>query len=104
MNALLMGADTWLSCYFWVDGTHMYIEDACDVDSWRWAAHAACADQDPDLFFDTNQNTEREQLITLCASCPVRTECLDHALLHNEHGWWGGMSSDERHQLRKAME
>jgi len=33
----------------------------------------------------------------LCATCPVKGLCLDHALEHNErHGMWGGMDPKER--------
>jgi WhiB family redox-sensing transcriptional regulator len=34
---------------------------------------------------------------TVCGSCPVRAECLDHAVKSGErHGVWGGLTSDER--------
>src|SRR5690606_16459965 len=34
--------------------------------------------------------------------CPVRTECLDHALTYPErHGIWGGLDEDERDRIRK---
>ncbi|KOV41956.1 WhiB family transcriptional regulator [Streptomyces sp. H036] len=36
----------------------------------------------------------------VCAGCPVRTECLAHALDHRiEHGIWGGMTERERRAL-----
>ena len=36
----------------------------------------------------------------LCRSCPVRTECLAHALDHRvEFGVWGGMTERERRAL-----
>ncbi|GGS91404.1 hypothetical protein GCM10010270_74430 [Streptomyces violaceus] len=36
----------------------------------------------------------------ICTSCPVRTECLAHALEHRtEHGIWGGMTERERRAL-----
>jgi WhiB family redox-sensing transcriptional regulator len=37
------------------------------------------------------------QARSVCAACPVRLECLDHALDTDEkHGIWGGMTPDER--------
>jgi hypothetical protein len=37
----------------------------------------------------------------VCAACPVREACADHAERHNEpHGVWGGMNSRKR--LHKA--
>ncbi|MGW2690248.1 WhiB family transcriptional regulator [Streptomyces sp. NPDC001414] len=36
----------------------------------------------------------------LCTGCPVRTECLAHALDQRiEHGVWGGMTERERRAL-----
>ena len=33
----------------------------------------------------------------VCESCPVRAECLEHAVVTGErHGVWGGLTSDER--------
>ncbi len=33
----------------------------------------------------------------VCESCPVRAECLEHAVVSGErHGVWGGLTSDER--------
>ncbi len=33
----------------------------------------------------------------VCASCTVRTDCMDFAREHHEYGFWGGESEDERH-------
>jgi WhiB family transcriptional regulator, redox-sensing transcriptional regulator len=36
----------------------------------------------------------------ICASCRVRTDCLDHALRTREpHGIWGGLNEIERRDL-----
>ena len=32
-GVLVIGSDTWLSPYYWVDGTHLFIEDAFDINS-----------------------------------------------------------------------
>ena len=38
----------------------------------------------------------------LCGRCPVRAECLEAALSNDEEfGVWGGVSAEERRQLRK---
>lgn len=38
-----------------------------------------------------------------CATCPVRTECLAHALDHRiEFGVWGGMTERERRILLRS--
>lgn len=39
----------------------------------------------------------------LCAECPIRNLCADYALTHpDEEGVWGGLTTDERAQLRDA--
>ncbi len=40
---------------------------------------------------------------SVCASCPVRTQCLDHAVAVDErYGIWGGLNHDERRTLRRT--
>lgn len=36
--------------------------------------------------------------------CPAKKACLEHALANREEGVWGGMTEDERHQLRRSRE
>ena len=44
----------------------------------------------PELFFDTRGRT-LDVAKELCATCPVREECLSQALQRGEpHGVWGG--------------
>ena len=39
----------------------------------------------------------------MCAGCPVRAQCLEHALAHDERfGVWGGTSERERRRLKAA--
>jgi WhiB family redox-sensing transcriptional regulator len=36
----------------------------------------------------------------ICASCPVRRDCLDYAVrIREPHGIWGGLNEVERRQL-----
>jgi WhiB family transcriptional regulator, redox-sensing transcriptional regulator len=64
-----------------------------------WQDEAACRDADPELFFATD-DASRHEALTLCGACPVRTECLEHALAHREaYGIWGGTDEQERKRL-----
>jgi WhiB family transcriptional regulator, redox-sensing transcriptional regulator len=64
-----------------------------------WQEQAACRDADADLFFAADEARRREAL-TLCAACPVRVECLEHAIVHREtYGVWGGTDEHERKRL-----
>ncbi|MEV1295174.1 WhiB family transcriptional regulator [Pseudonocardia sp. NPDC049635] len=64
-----------------------------------WAADAACAEVGGDFWHpDRGEPTAPGKRI--CARCPVRVECLQHALDNDEqHGTWGGMSEGERRLL-----
>ena len=59
----------------------------------RWMDDGSCMSVDPELFFpEMGGATKQAKLI--CKGCPVRAECLDYALEHNEReGVWGGLSA-----------
>ncbi|WP_435884853.1 WhiB family transcriptional regulator [Streptomyces chartreusis] len=74
-----------------------------------WRDQAACNNEDPELFFPTaftqGWKTQTKQAKAVCASCPVRTTCLEWALETGQHsGVWGGMSAGERRGLRRPRE
>jgi WhiB family redox-sensing transcriptional regulator len=63
---------------------------------------------DVELFFgrDGEPGAEREarerRAEAVCASCPVRDACLEHALTVPErYGVWGGMSEEQRAAYRR---
>lgn len=69
-----------------------------------WEAQAACATEDPDLFFpepDTPQ--ERIQVAKqICATCPVRRACLEDAMRRAEtESIRGGLTVQERQKLSR---
>lgn len=69
------------------------------IDTAPWRRDAACADEDPELFFAGDDDAVR-QAKEVCARCPVRAQCLETALAVNEmHGVWGGMAEGERRRL-----
>lgn len=68
-----------------------------------WRDHAACRFADPELFFPVSpggpspDQADGGQARAICATCPVRRECLQFALATRQaHGIWGGMSERER--------
>jgi WhiB family transcriptional regulator, redox-sensing transcriptional regulator len=64
-----------------------------------WVVFAACADIESDIYFSTDPADERSAL-ALCATCPVRDECLEYALDARErYGVWGGTTEKERRRL-----
>jgi WhiB family redox-sensing transcriptional regulator len=66
-----------------------------------WQEQALCAQTDPEAFFPEKGGSTRDAK-KICMSCPVRGECLEYALAHDERfGIWGGLSERERRRLKK---
>ena len=72
----------------------------------NWRSSAACLSADPDLFFPISSIGPAERQIArakvICAGCPVRIQCLDFALTHDQtHGIWGGTTAEDRQRDRR---
>jgi WhiB family transcriptional regulator, redox-sensing transcriptional regulator len=67
----------------------------------NWRVAARCRTADAEGLFVTGARQREARAI--CRACPVRTECLAHALDHRiEFGVWGGMTERERRALLRA--
>lgn len=72
-----------------------------------WADEAACAGLDCELWFPAEiskrgryRRGHDAEAKRICESCVVITQCLQHALDHDEpDGVWGGLSPSERQEL-----
>ncbi|MGP2436225.1 WhiB family transcriptional regulator [Streptomyces sp. JW3] len=76
------------------------------MDDWR--EHAACRDEDPDLFFPIGTSgpalLQTEQAKAVCHHCPVRDQCLEWALDTGQSiGVWGGTDENERRALKRRL-
>ena len=68
-------------------------------DEYAWMFEARCRGIDPAEFFPSD-GTGVETAQRVCAACPVRSECLEYALVNRiEHGVWGGASERERRRI-----
>ena len=66
-----------------------------------WQDQALCAQTDPEAFFPEKGGSTREAK-RVCATCEVKSECLEYALANDERfGIWGGLSERERRKLKK---
>ena len=66
-----------------------------------WMAQGNCSNKPTELFFPSD-GTGVEKAKNICASCPVKQTCLEHALSHRiNHGVWGGCSERQRRRIRK---
>ena len=71
-----------------------------------WRSLALCRDTDPELFFPVGSTgLALDQIAAakaVCMQCSARSDCLDYALESNQDsGVWGGLSEDERRQIRR---
>lgn len=67
-----------------------------------WQHKAICSQTDPEAFFVEKGGTTKPAK-KICLGCPVRQECLDYALKHDERwGVWGGYSERERRRLQRG--
>jgi WhiB family redox-sensing transcriptional regulator len=61
-----------------------------------WQDEAVCRGKDTSIFFDNDREAKR-----ICSACPVKSECLEYALLYNPSGVWGGTTAKERAKVSK---
>ncbi|MEV5886539.1 WhiB family transcriptional regulator [Streptomyces sp. NPDC052020] len=75
----------------------------------EWLRRAACADEDPELFFPVGTTgpalRDIDAAKKVCARCPVTAECLEFALgCGRASGVWGGTCEEERVALLRTDE
>jgi predicted RecB family nuclease len=76
-----------------------------------WRDDARCLNTDPEMWFEATpgrraSNRDREDhaasvllMRAICAGCPVSEPCLEEALRHDDAGFRGGLTADERRAL-----
>jgi WhiB family transcriptional regulator, redox-sensing transcriptional regulator len=80
------------------------LAESIDPPPQEWADSALCAQTDPEVFFPEKGGITRPAK-RICLGCPVRQECLDYALEHNERfGIWGGHSERERRRILRGVQ
>jgi WhiB family transcriptional regulator, redox-sensing transcriptional regulator len=68
----------------------------------EWMARGRCTNVPPSRFFPSD-GAGVELARKICAECPVREPCLEHALANRiDHGVWGGCSERERRRILKV--
>lgn len=67
----------------------------------KWRQQAACKGLDTEIFFPASDDAAGPAKL-VCATCPVREECLEWALAtRQDDGIWGGLTDNERRRLRR---
>jgi WhiB family redox-sensing transcriptional regulator len=72
----------------------------------NWREHASCRSCSPDLFFPAGTTGAARHEIdaakSVCAECPVQSQCLRFALRTGQaYGIWGGTTEDERVTMKR---
>ena len=92
----------------------LMVPDAPDLNEWfasltrrpTWHAEAACRGAGTSAFFPTRgvNAATMTRARAVCAGCPVRAECLTHALDNPDAvGVWGATTDRERRPIRASM-
>ena len=71
----------------------------------RWRDLASCRGLGPALFYPGPEEPSEQASAakSICAACPVRQACLEHALAAREpDGVWGGLTEGERRRLLRT--
>lgn len=64
-----------------------------------WMARGNCQEEPPSLFFPSD-GVGVDVARQICATCPVKSPCLEYALRNRiDHGVWGGTSERERRRI-----
>ena len=79
---------------------------------WGWQWRSACHGEDTGLFFPPHHPEMKDERLTrerkakaICATCPVRMECLEYAIrIREPHGVWGGLNEIERRAMLSQKE
>jgi len=56
-----------------------------------------------DDFYPDRGRSAEKQLNGICSSCPVKDDCLNHALSYEKYGYWGGTNAKQRDKMRKQL-
>lgn len=79
------------------------------VGSIEWQQHAACRGERAAFYPPLQGESKSERQAreraakAICEVCEVRSECLDHAIRHDErYGIWGGLTDSERRHLPRT--
>ena len=67
-----------------------------------WELSAACRKLGETEIFFPSRGESCELAKSICKGCPVREDCLEHALANGEKfGIWGGYSERDRRKMRR---
>jgi WhiB family redox-sensing transcriptional regulator len=74
----------------------------------EWESEALCyklSQREKENFFPAQRGrpVKEPEWKQVCFNCPVRLECLNYAIVHDEEGNWGGATEKERKSLPRSF-
>lgn len=67
-----------------------------------WAERAACRGKPVEWWYPSSPD-DISLPASICRSCPVQSDCLQHAVrVGEDHGVWGGRSEPQRARMRRG--
>lgn len=66
----------------------------------KWSIESKCSKEEIPLWFFFDEGSLSE-VAEFCSDCPVRTQCREYSILHEEWGKWAGTSQKYRRLQRK---
>ncbi len=54
-------------------------------------------------FYTQTGRSVSDEVKKMCKRCPVKAECLNHALHHEKYGYWGAQSEKQRKIMREKL-
>lgn len=76
-----------------------------EIPLWDGTEHCSGSGVDFHDYKAPSKFKTRENILWLkqfCDGCPRLMECATYAIKHEEYGFWGGMTEEQRKQFRKA--
>jgi WhiB family redox-sensing transcriptional regulator len=71
----------------------------------NWRQSAACRGMNAEMFHPFSERDFRlGESRAVCAGCPVRDECGEYGIAHEEFGVYGGLSENERRKIRRERQ
>ena len=65
----------------------------------KWLKRAACLGSSTETFYLEDRPLDA---LMICSICPVKSECFEYAIKHEEYGVWGGSTEQDRRTYRKT--
>lgn len=80
----------------------LHVTGSAMSDHRDWVQRGACLGSYDERFYPERGDSNKEAKAICFDQCPVRDECLEHALTKPERfGIWGGTSERERQEMRR---